>query len=272
MSSTTILGSLTQNTATSTFAGLNATYINDTGNITIGGNATTATQTGITNTGFITTTGNLNVGSAGVGSLTANQATSTFAGVSSGFITSSNNITSTGRITSGQQLTVEAGGANITGDVSITGSTTVGTVLNVNQIAGTSTFAGFININGQNSTSTFLGGLTAQYLNQTGTAATNTFANGIRLTNGCFQMPGGECAGTGGGSGTVQSGIANRLAYYPSTDTQVNDADMLYWNNTLSQFAVGTTSPFTNAVLTVEATSTAGTAVNSIPLVIKIGR
>jgi len=49
-------------------------------------------------------------------------------------------------------------------------------------------------------TSTFAGGLEANLLNITSSEATSSFSNGIQLTNGCFRLPSGECAGAGSGS------------------------------------------------------------------------
>ncbi len=50
-------------------------------------------------------------------------------------------------------------------------------------------------------TSTFGAGVQTTALNITSTSATSTFANGIRLSGGCFQLADGTCAGTGSGSG-----------------------------------------------------------------------
>lgn len=47
----------------------------------------------------------------------------------------------------------------------------------------------------------------------------------------------------GGGSGTVNSGVAGYVAYYPSTDTAVDDTNGLYWDQTNSRLGIGTASP-----------------------------
>src|SRR3990172_3083371 len=97
----------------------------------------------------------------------------------------------------------------------VSGSTTFSNLININGVGATSTFAGFINVNGVNSTSTFAGGVAFQYLNQTSGTATNTFATGINLANGCFAVN-GTCiiTGTPGGSGTVSDGTGPRVAGY----------------------------------------------------------
>ena len=50
-------------------------------------------------------------------------------------------------------------------------------------------------------------------------------------------------AGGGGGSGTVNSGTAGYLAYYPSTGTTVDDTSGVYWDAGNSRLAVGNSSP-----------------------------
>jgi hypothetical protein len=49
---------------------------------------------------------------------------------------------------------------------------------------------------------------TVGYITATSTTATSTFANGIYLTSGCFELPSGACAGTGGGGGLTSVGIS----------------------------------------------------------------
>ncbi|MDP2676715.1 MAG: hypothetical protein Q8O83_03465, partial [bacterium] len=105
-------------------------------------------------------------------------------------------------------------------------------------------------------TSTFNGGIQVLSLDVTSTGATSTFANGIQLTSGCFLLADGSCAGTGsGGSGTINPGTVDRLAYY-SGATTIDSASLLSINNTESVFGFGTTTPSYNSVLTIGATST----------------
>ena len=47
----------------------------------------------------------------------------------------------------------------------------------------------------------------------------------------------------GGGSGTVNSGVAGYVAYYPTTTTTVDDTNGLYWDQTNSRLGIGTASP-----------------------------
>ena len=47
----------------------------------------------------------------------------------------------------------------------------------------------------------------------------------------------------GGGSGTVNSGAAGKVAYYPTTNTTVDDAGTLNWDNSNNSLGVGTTAP-----------------------------
>ncbi|TSC68499.1 MAG: cell wall surface anchor family protein, partial [Parcubacteria group bacterium Gr01-1014_66] len=95
--------------------------------------------------------------------------------------------------------------------------------------------------------SSFSGPIAATVLNITSTTATSTFANGIVLASGCFRLPSGVCAGTGGGgggSGTVNSGTANRLAYYASAGTAVDSANFLALDTTQNFMGIGTSSPY----------------------------
>ena len=49
----------------------------------------------------------------------------------------------------------------------------------------------------------------------------------------------------GGGSGTVSSGTAGRVTYYPTSNTTVDDAGTLYWDNSNNSLGVGTAAPTT---------------------------
>src|SRR3989304_3625929 len=211
----------------------------------------TSTYFSVSNTGSTTIRGPITAMASTTvqGQLTANTASSTFAGINTVFINAGGNIQSSGRITSGQQLTVQAGGADITGDSTVTGtfdvtsSSTIGAVLNVNGVGATSTFAGFINVNGQNSTSTFEG---------------NLEVGGILLAEG-----GQRVCVEGACPSTVTGGQAGQVTFWDTSSSISGSADFL-WDSTKLQFTVGTDTPETNAVLTVNATST-----NSIPLVIR---
>ncbi|KKW37446.1 MAG: Transcriptional regulator [Candidatus Adlerbacteria bacterium GW2011_GWB1_54_7] len=58
-------------------------------------------------------------------------------------------------------------------------------------------------------TSTWSGPFAADVLNVSTSTATSTFANGIELAGGCFRLPDGTCAGSGGG---VSGGTDGMLA------------------------------------------------------------
>ena len=92
-------------------------------------------------------------------------------------------------------------------------------------------------------TSTLAGGLDALALNITGSNATSTFANGIKLTTGCFAI-GDTCVGGGSGSGTVNTGTANQLAYYAAGGTAVSGTSNLAWDNSNTLLGVGTSTPY----------------------------
>jgi len=60
----------------------------------------------------------------------------------------------------------------------------------------------------------------------------------LTITGTCTGCPSG-----GGGSGTVNSGIAGALAFYPATGTTLDDASTLLWDDTNQFLGIGTTSP-----------------------------
>ncbi len=68
--------------------------------------------------------------------------------------------------------------------------------------------------------------------------ASSTFASGINLSAGCFAVS-GVCVG----SGSVNTGILGRLAFYPSNGTTVDDASLLQWDSTNDSFGIGSTTP-----------------------------
>ncbi len=85
-------------------------------------------------------------------------------------------------------------------------------------------------------TSTFGGSLAVTEAN-----ATSTFAGGIDLSDGCFALD-GVCIGAGAGSGTVNTGTAGYFAYYPASNTTVDDQTVL--NISGSNIGIGTSSPY----------------------------
>jgi hypothetical protein len=131
------------------------------------------------------------------------------------------------------KLSVE--GASVLGN-SATAGFFVGTT------TSTSTFAGAITVAGQ-ATSTFSKGVQATALNITSSTASSTFANGLNLSGGCYAIN-NACVGGTGGSGTVNTGAQNALAYYPSAGTTVDDATGLFWDNSNTRLGIGTSSPY----------------------------
>jgi len=89
-------------------------------------------------------------------------------------------------------------------------------------------------------TSTFEGGVNAKVLNITGTA-TSTFANGIQLSAGCFQMPSGTCLPTT--SGSLPSGSAGQTLSYTSDWTATSTITILASTTPVGLVGIGTTTP-----------------------------
>lgn len=76
-------------------------------------------------------------------------------------------------------------------------------------------------------------------------------ANGEVLKyNGTNWVNGADLGGGGGGSGTVNSGIANALAYYPSAGTTVDDLAAITWNSGTTTLSVTGTVSATDFVST----------------------
>lgn len=73
------------------------------------------------------------------------------------------------------------------------------------------------------------------------TSATSTGSNGFDISAGCFAVNGTCISGGGGGSGTVNSGVSGRLAYYSSSGTTVDDSN-LFWDSNLDLLGVATTT------------------------------
>ncbi|TNC93751.1 MAG: hypothetical protein FD121_1663, partial [Gallionellaceae bacterium] len=91
-------------------------------------------------------------------------------------------------------------------------------------------------------TSTIYTGVNFPVINATSTTATSTFGNGIQLSNGCFKLPNGLCAGTAGSGGGLNPGIANRLAYYSTTGT-IDSANFLTVDTANARIGISSTTP-----------------------------
>ncbi|PIR69521.1 MAG: hypothetical protein COU47_03045, partial [Candidatus Niyogibacteria bacterium CG10_big_fil_rev_8_21_14_0_10_46_36] len=160
-------------------------------------------------------------------------------------------------------------GGTLTGDLFLTNPARigVGTTSPFADISAAGLIAGdYLYIASTTATSTFNAGIQVASLNVTSATATSTFANGIQIASGCFRLPDGSCAGTGGGSGsgTVNAGTLNTLAYYTGA-TEVSSADFLFVSAAGQVLGIGTSTPNANAIVTIGATSTA-----SIPLALKL--
>ena len=75
-------------------------------------------------------------------------------------------------------------------------------------------------------------------------AGTSTFAGGISISDGCYRLPNGDCAGSIEISGGANSGTAGQIAYYADT-TNVVSATSSIFLSTQGFFGIGaTTSPW----------------------------
>lgn len=172
------------------------------------------------------------------------------------------------------------GASTLTGNTNIAGSLTssgVNTFYGATSIGGALTATSTLNVTGQTVFSSnvgigtsspyaklsVVGEIVGSYFTATSTTATSTFANGIYITSGCFRGSDGNCITAGGGSGTVNTGLAGYLSYYPSGGTTVDDASNLYWDNTNSRLGIGTSSPYAKLSVVGETVSTYFTATST---------
>ena len=275
--------------ATSTFAGgisltaINTTSASSTMNgLVLNGNGlriSTMNCAGLGNGGKLTTDANGNVicgndiggGGSVVSTVTNSDGTLTVS-PTSGDVVVGLNLANANSWTGGQTFVNATSTRMFYGVQAYFSSTSIGnlTVGSINSTStATSTFSGGISTGGLSSTngfvlsggvleslgagtSTFAGGLDVLAINQTG-VATSTFANGIQLSSGCFRLPNGECAGTGGGA-TI-SASPNTLLFTADGTTIVSTSSLplyvgaIYATSSVSSYfggnvGVGTTSPW----------------------------
>ena len=178
---------------------------------------------GTTTNGFLELTGSI----YGAGDLSVTDAVTVLGNVALGD-NSADTLTVTATTTfAGGGVTVSAGGLSVTGTgvLSVTGT-------------ATSTFTGGITAGGFDS---------SEGLNITGSSirltsgATSTFDNGLNLSAGCFAVN-GNCAVTGSGGGTFNTGTANRLTYYSSTNA-LDSANFLTAQTGGNFFGISSSSP-----------------------------
>jgi hypothetical protein len=71
------------------------------------------------------------------------------------------------------------------------------------------------------------------------TSATSTFGGGIFLSGGCVANADGCFAGGGpGGSGTVNSGLTGRVAYYTTDGTAIDDTPLIGYASTTNEITI----------------------------------
>ncbi|KKU04102.1 MAG: hypothetical protein UX07_C0046G0003 [Parcubacteria group bacterium GW2011_GWA2_45_30] len=136
-----------------------------------------------------------------------------FSTMRSGTMTEAMRITDAGLVGIGS--TSPAQELSVAGDLYITGGLGIGKATTV---AGVIETTGVINVQGTGS---------------------STFANGIKLTNGCFLMPNNSCAGSGSG-GSV-AGSDGQVQY--NDGGAFGGASNLIYNDTSSRVGIGTSSP-----------------------------
>ena len=133
------------------------------------------------------------------------------------------------------------------GNVGI-GTTTPGSILSVQSVgnfqAGTSTMYSGLVVSGINATSSGVTISGGSLLVSSG--ATSTFANGIKLTGGCFELPSGQCAGTGGDGGTP-GGSDGQIQY--NDGSSFGGASGFVWDDVNNFLGIGSTTPFSKLSL-----------------------
>ena len=175
-------------------------------------------------------------------------------GVSAGFgdfsqgISTGGNLSATGNVTLGDDAKT-ASIASSVWDITSAGAASGFISLSTNSLsASTFNLSGLLTTGGfiATASSTIIGDLTFQnatstgYLSVTG-SATSTFANGIKLTGGCFLLLDGTCAGTGSGSGLT--GTIGQVAYFSGTDSAVGTSTIVI--STSGNVGIGTAAPQT---------------------------
>ena len=76
-------------------------------------------------------------------------------------------------------------------------------------------------------------------------SATSTFANGIEISAGCFRLPDGSCAGSGGGLaiGNLVAGGTNGSVLFIDAGSLAQDNSNFFWDNSSKILGLGTTTP-----------------------------
>ncbi|MEK7090259.1 MAG: hypothetical protein AAB930_01605, partial [Patescibacteria group bacterium] len=145
-------------------------------------------------------------------------------------------------------------------------------VFTVDTVNASTSILGLLNVGGIG-TSTFNGAIRVGTLDVSTTTATSTFANGLLLQGGGIKLSQINCTGysnggslttdasgnincsddAGAGAVTVNTGTANRLAFY-SYSSNISQSGFLVMNTASSSLGIGTSTPY--GVLNIAATNT----------------
>ncbi|MDP3999486.1 MAG: hypothetical protein Q8P76_02740, partial [bacterium] len=133
-----------------------------------------------------------------------------------------------------------------------------GSLINVANITATGTLTfvnasttGMLTVDGgfiSGASSTVVGNFSIAGVLRASSTATSTFAGGIKLSGGCFELADGTCAGSGGGltvGGAITGGTGNRVLYEDSTNLLAESANLTFDGLTLVTARASTTGMFT---------------------------
>lgn len=246
-------GSLAIGDITAVTAGTNLTGGGTSGSLTV--SLTSSITGGLTNISGLTTLSSSQVsgtfsgsllGTASYATLAGTAATASYVATGSAIATFTNDVRNQFR--AGSNIGISAGVISLSSSVStaaLSGTTGVsGTLGLFTNLTGT-------NISGSRISGSFSGSgalinnLTASNISNFTNDVRAQFSAGTNITinNGVISASGGG----GGGSGTINTGSAGYVTYYPSTGTTVDDASGstggLYWDNANIRLGVNTTSP-----------------------------
>ena len=246
-------GSLAIGDITAVTAGSNLTGGGTSGSLTV--SLTSSITGGLTNISGLTTLSSSQIsgtfsgsllGTASYASLAGTAATASYVATGSAIATFTNDVRN--QFSAGSNIGISSGVISLSSSVSTTalsGTTGVSGALGLfTNLTGT-------NISGSRITGSFTGSAGGLY-NLTASGISN-FTNDVRaqfsagtnitINNGVISAS----AGSGGGSGTINTGSAGYVTYYPSAGTTVDDASGstggLYWDNSNIRLGINTASP-----------------------------
>ena len=246
-------GSLAIGDITAVTAGTNLTGGGTSGSLTV--SLTSSITGGLTNISGLTTLSSSQIsgtfsgsllGTASYATLAGTAATASYVATGSAIATFTNDVRN--QFSAGSNIGISSGVISLSSSVSTTalsGTTGVSGALGLfTNLTGT-------NISGSRITGSFTGSAGGLY-NLTASGISN-FTNDVRaqfsagtnitINNGVISAS----AGGGGGSGTINTGSAGYVTYYPSAGTTVDDASGstggLYWDNSNIRLGINTASP-----------------------------